>query len=133
MNRIETTWIIDDDPIQIFVATKNLKTLGFSLNIKALKSGQDALEELSHFATSKDVDFPDVIFLDINMPQMDGWQFLEEFEALSLDKEIDIYLVTSSIDPEDSRRAETYKSVNGFLVKPLRREKLQEILDNYEQ
>lgn len=127
-----TTWIIDDDPIQIFVATMNLQKIKFSQNIHSVNNAKNALEELKIFTSANDKNFPDLIFLDINMPQMDGWQFLEEFEKFSWEKKVAVYLLTSSIDPLDSKRAKTYKSIQGFLLKPVNQENLLKIREKYE-
>ena len=64
---------------------------------------------------------------------MDGWQFLEEFEKMSFKKKVVVYLMTSSIDPVDAKRAESYESVNGYLIKPIKTEDLEEILNKYEE
>lgn len=133
MTKNNIAWIIDDDPIQVFVAKRTLKKIRFSQNIRALDNGKDALEELTDLAASKDNRLPDIIFLDINMPQMDGCQFLEEFEKISFTKKIAVYLVTSSIDPVDEERAKTWDSLSGYLIKPLKTEDLEKILEKYEE
>lgn len=111
MKKINLTWIIDDDHIQVFVAKRTLNNINFSENIQALDDVERVLEELQVLASSKDDKLPDIIFLDINMPRMDGWQFLKEFEKMSLKKKISIFLVTSSIDPNDARKAETFNNL----------------------
>ena len=133
MKKNNTTWIIDDDPIQVFVAKRMLKNIGFSQNIQSLDNGKNALEELHDLTASEDNRLPDIIFLDINMPQMDGWQFLKEFEKISVKKKVAVYLMTSSIDPVDARRAKTWDSLSGYLIKPLKTEDLEEILEEYEE
>ena len=76
-------------------------------------------------------DMPDVLFLDINMPIMDGWQFLEEFIHLDIDKKVRVNIVTSSIDPIDKEKSELYKTRTGhtivFINKPISREGIQKI------
>ena len=70
---------------------------------------------------------PEVIFLDLNMPIMDGWEFLDEFGKLSEEKDIRIYILSSSVDSRDMERAKKYGMVNGFIAKPLTDAKIKEL------
>ena len=67
---------------------------------------------------------PDAILLDLNMPVMDGWQFLDEFISLPITKEIHIFIMTSSIDPADIEMAGKYKVVKEYIMKPITTQKL---------
>lgn len=131
MKKINITWIIDDDPIQVFVNKRLLTNMGFSQSIHAWDNAKNALEELHKLRGLNESEFPDIIFVDINMPQMDGWDFLKELNKMSLDREVDIYLVTSSINPEDVKRAGTVKSLSGYLIKPLKNTDLEKIHKDY--
>ena len=71
---------------------------------------------------------PDVIFLDINMPIWDGWDFLDEIIKLELQHLFEIYMVSSSTNPYDKEKAESYPMIKGFLTKPLEIEALKLIL-----
>lgn len=134
MKKNNIIWVIEDDPIQVFIAKRMLTNMGISQSIRTMDNARDALEVLHNLATSKDnkSQSPDIIFLDINMPQMDGWQFLKEFEKLSISSKIDIYLLTSSIDPRDAKRARACDIVEDYLIKPVKMENLQVIFDKYE-
>jgi CheY-like chemotaxis protein len=81
----------------------------------------------------KPENLPDLIFLDLNMPGFSGWDFLEEFERLqsSFRKAINIYIVSSSIDPNDKLNASQYHFVKGFLTKPVKKERLEMIYAGY--
>ena len=68
MKKINITWIIDDDPIQVFVAKRKLKNIDFSQSIRSFDSVENALKKLQDLTASKDNQFPKIIFLDINMP-----------------------------------------------------------------
>ncbi len=126
MKQINTTCIIDDDEIYIFAVKRLIQKGDFCDNILIFKNGKDAIKELKNLILN-DVNIPELILLDINMPIMDGWQFLEEFIKIKPKKEIVIYVVSSSINPTDMERAKSYKNVSNYIVKPISRDALFEI------
>jgi len=119
--------VADDDPIY----TTALKSLLTSWEIKNpflfFTNGKEALDFIRVKEASE---LPDVLLLDLNMPVMNGWAFIENFKLIApqLEKNISIYLVTSSIWEEDLKRAEKNKLVKEFITKPITREKFLEIL-----
>lgn len=112
--------IIDDYPLNLMVAKMVIKHQGAFDKISTCLQGQTALDTLVDHAEDKD-ELPDVILLDLNMPVLDGWQFLNEFEAIknSLTKRISIFILSSSIDIRDIERSKLFPSVKGYLSKPL--------------
>ena len=100
MKKINSIGVIDDDPITVFGIKKMLNALDVSETIKTYANGKEAIDDIKEMLENK-VQVPEVIFLDINMPIMDGWQFLEEFITLPLQSKIRINILTSSIDPAD--------------------------------
>jgi CheY-like chemotaxis protein len=98
-------------------------------NILHFENGAEALTFLREKALQKEL-LPDYLFLDINMPFVDGWMFLEDFTTLksSLAKDISIYMVTSSIDQRDLNRAKSFSEVTDFIIKPISLERFQELL-----
>ncbi|MDX1277396.1 response regulator [Oceanihabitans sediminis] len=118
MNRANLICIIDDDPIFVFAAKKCLKASNLCDKVSVYKNGLEAINNIKLVAESGEV-LPDVIFLDINMPIMDGWQFLDEFIKLRISKNITVFIVSSSVDPADIEKSETYSEVQSFLVKPI--------------
>ena len=103
MKKVNSIFIIDDDPITVFGIKKMLKTITPCRDITAFENGKLALEGIQNRLT-EDVEVPEVIFLDINMPIMDGWEFLEELVSLNIKKRMIINVITSSIDPKDYRK-----------------------------
>jgi CheY-like chemotaxis protein len=123
--------LIDDDTIYQFVSCKTLEATGYANKIKVCSNGDEAyrfLEENMHNAA----ELPDVILLDVNMPVMNGWQFLDAYQSLkaNLAKEIQIFLVTSSMNDQDKEYSKRYNCVQDYIVKPLVREKISEILSH---
>lgn len=113
-------FLIDDDHVTNFVNTKIIKLVAPTLEVIAYTNARIALQELKQRAAAPD-ELPDFIFLDINMPDVDGWNFLDEFITLPqpvLDK-TKVIMLTSSIDLDDIARSKTYKPVIDFLSKPL--------------
>jgi CheY-like chemotaxis protein len=130
MKKINAISIIDDDPITIFGIKKMLDALGICDTIITYSNGKLAIDGIrERIAANQDV--PDVIFLDINMPIMDGWQFLEEFITIPLEKSVHINIVTSSIDPVDRQNWEFFKNKThhriDFKNKPIRQKDIEEI------
>lgn len=111
--------LIDDDEIQTFAMKRMLQKSTASSNFITFSDGDYALKYLKSNQNSNKI--PDVIFLDINMPIVDGWMFLEEFEKIenSFSKKIDIYMVSSSIDPSDRSKALSSKLVKDYITKPI--------------
>ena len=129
MKTLEKACIIDDDPIMIFGMKLMMKQLGISLDTEIWNNGQDAIEGLEHLA-SKGEALPQVVFLDLTMPIMDGWDFLEALKQSSMPgkENMQIYVLSSSINPSDKTRALNYAQVKDYIAKPLAEERLQQIL-----
>ncbi len=130
MEKVNSIYIVDDDPITVFGIRKILDSIVEYKYIDSFINGQVALDFILK-ALDRGAIMPDVIFLDINMPIMDGWQFLEEFIALPIKKKVRINIITSSIDINDKERWELYKEKTHHLVaynnKPIQRDQLIEI------
>ncbi|RCH53618.1 response regulator [Mucilaginibacter hurinus] len=115
--------LIDDNYIDNFVTSRILETASFAEKIEIFQSASLAIEALRTGASK-----PDVIFLDIRMPLMTGFEFLQEFETLTIDKSgIKIFMLSSSLDPTDLRKSSDNKYVTQFIHKPLTFEVLEEI------
>jgi len=120
MKRIELACIVDDDSIYVFGLKKLIEMHDFCDNMLVFRNGEEAIKYLEPVIT-KSESLPDVILLDINMPVMDGWDFMEEFIKLKpmMAKEVLVYMVSSSIHDEDVQRAKSYSDVSGYVIKPV--------------
>ncbi|MCC9169018.1 response regulator [Pontibacter harenae] len=120
-------FIIDDDDLNLFL-TENLLALEDATHeIKTFLSGTAALEALQ---TGGEAAVPDIIFLDLNMPVMDGWEFLEALAPLgpSISERCRIYVLTSSLSASDTTRSKEYALVSGLIHKPLKIEDVRELV-----
>lgn len=127
MRNIDLAYIIDDDPIFVFGAQRFMKVANFCKSLMIFGNGKEALEALLP-RLQEGKNLPEVILLDINMPIMNGWEFLDEFTKVPVSKEITIYVVSSSIDPRDLSRVKKYEQVTNYIVKPVTSKVLNEIL-----
>jgi len=126
MKTIKQAWVVDDDPIFIFGISKFIKAEDFCDEFLVFSNGQEAFDHLKQIIVQKET-IPEVILLDLNMPIMDGWQFLDELTKLNLEKQTNIYVLSSSIDPEDVKKVKKHPIVNNYIIKPIRREHLKQI------
>ena len=129
MKKIDSLCIIDDDPISIFGMKLIIKEFDFCDNISIYNNGEEAITGLVEL-TKEGKKLPSVIFLDLNMPIMDGWEFLDDFAKIPCNNRdyVTLYILSSSIDPRDLGRIKNYSMVNRYLVKPLNHQVLKEIL-----
>ncbi|MEI8099195.1 MAG: response regulator [Sediminibacterium sp.] len=127
---LKNVCLIDDDKIYQFTATMILEATGLTNSIAAFLNGKDAINFLKDPNTTLNSQLPDIIFLDINMPVMNGWEFLEEFQqfSASLSQPIKIYLVSSSVDESDINKSKNYPAVTDYVIKPLNRDKYRQLL-----
>ena len=109
MSKIKSIYIIDDDPITVFGIRKLLSSIEASKAVDTFSNGKLAIDNLRQIIENEEK-LHEVIFLDINMPVMDGWQFLEEFITLPLQNKIRVNIITSSIDLADKENWESFNS-----------------------
>lgn len=128
---INHTWIVDDDSIFTFTARKLLISNKLTHNITSFTNGREAMDRLNQNLDNNH-EPPNVILLDINMPVLDGWQFMDEFVLYPDKKNIIVYLVSSSIDPKDRKKASLLKDISGFLVKPFVLSELTQLMNKAE-
>jgi PAS domain S-box-containing protein len=118
----QTIWFIDDDVINNLLNERLLKKHFPAIVCKTFSDAEKAFDELN----SNSEKLPDAIFLDINMPVMNGWDFLDNMHSKNLS--LIVYMLTSSIDPKDQEKAMAYSAVKDFISKPLKEERLRNII-----
>ena len=119
---LKKIWFVDDDDINNMLSERLIGKHFPGTGCRTFLDAEEALEELQSTHEK-----PDAIFLDINMPRMNGWEFLEELQKLKV--AVNVYMLTSSIDPRDQQRAHKYALVKDFISKPLREERLRMIVE----
>jgi CheY-like chemotaxis protein len=122
--------LVDDDPIANMISARILER-NFSCKVISFTNPLEALKQLTVWSGQDIGDFPAVIFLDINMPLIDGWEFLAEYEKFptTVLEKCPVIMLTSSIDYDDIRKSKDYKCVQDFISKPLTHDKLLILTD----
>lgn len=125
-------FLVDDDYIFRAAADFLIKSSGLTEEVVQLENGLEAYEALMALENTPDA-LPEVMFLDINMPVMNGWELLEELKsgpAVIKDK-VQIHILTSSIDPNDLVLSKMYGFINGYITKPLTEADLNKIAKDF--
>ena len=111
-------YIIDDDPVFVLLFKKILLKLGKFETILNYVNGKIALDDLIEKENNNEP-MPNIIFLDINMPVLDGWEFLKALEKYNFKDKLNIYMVSSSIDSSEINKSKKHKYVKNFISKPI--------------
>jgi response regulator RpfG family c-di-GMP phosphodiesterase len=125
---IKSVMLIDDNPNDNFFHKRIINKFNPEIIVIEKDSALDALAYLKSIETQDNLK-PDLIFLDINMPAMNGWEFLEEYDKLDkqMQSRVMIIMLTTSDNPDDIIKAKGYKYVSDFISKPLTKELLEDI------
>jgi CheY-like chemotaxis protein len=118
---IKTVCIIDDDEIHHYTLEKTIQLQGYLKNMLSFHDGYAAINFFTQNIKNDSV-LPDIVFLDLNMPIVNGWQFLQQYALIKsqIKKDIKIYVVSSSINNNEITRATSINEVSGYLEKPLK-------------
>jgi CheY-like chemotaxis protein len=133
--KLNCIMVIDDDAPTNFISTMLIEEANCTRHLEIVDSGLKALNYLKNANDGNDeknnIILPDLIFLDINMPRMNGWEFLDEYKKMKNDylaKPV-IIMLTTSINPDDQQRAEGIPEIAGFENKPLTEEMIQRLIN----
>lgn len=126
---LDTILCVDDDPITLMLCKMVINKASFSNEIITAQNGEDALNYFKTINTNPDTKKPQLIFLDLNMPIMGGWEFLDAFSSTEYSDHntTKVIILSSTIDPEDLKKAKKYSMVLDFLSKPISKEMLEYI------
>ena len=119
--------VIDDDDINIFIIKKIVEKTGFDINMVAKSNGLQAIDYIKE-TISANQSLPHLVLIDINMPVMNGWEFVEAYQTLNIQETVDLYILSSSVYENDIERTKSYPSVKGFISKPLSIDRLKELI-----
>jgi two-component system, chemotaxis family, chemotaxis protein CheY len=130
MNKIKNVCIVDDDELFQFVMRQHFERMELVEQIHKFTDGEQALSFIKDHLDKPD-ELPELILLDVNMPYMDGWQFMREYVKLELpvDKPIKVYILTSSTHDTDLQKAKEFPQLAGYLVKPISKSVIKQILE----
>ena len=131
MRQLNEILLIDDSKGANALNQRLIASLGIANTISVALNGKFAIDYLMTKNENGEMPSPELIFLDINMPVMDGFQFLEEFEKLSEEIKLNkvIVMLTSSISELDMDRAKEFSAVKGYCIKPLMSKNISEIVN----
>lgn len=131
MKEAPLIWIIDDDDLFIMITRNNIRKVSTQIATEVFHDGRESMHSLTQ-RISEGGNLPDIIFLDLNMPLVDGWVFLSTYAQLAAEvrSKIQLYICTSSIDPKDISRAKEFEDVTEFKEKPLSTDIVVEILNS---
>lgn len=127
---MDTILLIDDDEATNVLHKREIKKSGVEAEILIAENGEEGIELVKEFFINNKA-LPNVIFLDINMPRMNGWEFIEVYEDFTKDSGLKtniVVMLTTSLNPDDAKKAEQYNSICRFLTKPLSREVVPEVI-----
>lgn len=118
MKTPKLAYVIEDDPITSTITELIIKKKLHCDRVQKYPNGQPALEQLTG-ALRDQASLPDLILLDLNMPVMDGWEFLDAISDLAITQKVCVFILTSSINPDDIKKSAAYEDVKGYFSKPL--------------
>jgi CheY-like chemotaxis protein len=128
-SRSVSVLLVDDDEINNFISIKLIKKALLNTEIMACLNGKFAIDRLVEIQRNDPSRLPDYILLDINMPIMNGWEFLDEYKRLNIDAngKTKIFIISSSVFSNDINKARSYPLVKDFISKPLNVDKIVEL------
>lgn len=130
VDKFNLVFLVDDDEIVIYLSNVLLNKMSFSEEVRTFSNAERGLDTLKQL-TAMNGRLPDLILLDIHMPTLNGWAFLDEMKRHKI--KVPVFILSSSLDPKDKVKAQTYRAVKGFITKPLTRfslDKIRRVMDD---
>lgn len=134
MKKLSKILIIDDDPMTTYIQKRFLDGFQVADQIEIVNDGEEALERIKYdIQSGNDDNIPALIFVDLNMPFMDGFQFLEAYQNLEFEikDSVVVSVLTSSFSRKDINRVKEFPVVDDYVVKPLTQEKMMELMEKH--
>lgn len=127
-----TCFLIDDDQIFQFITDTTLRRINPNIKIEKYLDGEQGINSIKQRIDTPEI-LPDIVMLDINMPFMNGWDFLKEYQTINdrIEKSIHIYMLTSSDDPDDIEKAKKISELSGYLIKPVTEDELEVLIREF--
>jgi len=131
-NKLKTVLLIDDSDYDNLFHERVIRKSELVENVVIKTSGKEALDYLIE-NQKQSKENPDIIFLDINMPGMNGWEFLEQYQKLeeSGKSKVVLIMLTSSDNPNDIAKSKEYPEITDYKIKPLSSPVLEEVIERY--
>ena len=120
--------VIDDDDINIFIIKKIVEKADLNINMVSKGNGQQAIAYIKDLIANQE-QFPNLMLIDINMPIMNCWEFIEAYQMLNVQQNVDMYILSSSVYENDIEKTKSYPLVKGFISKPLSIDRLKELVN----
>lgn len=134
MGKLSNILIIDDDPTTVYLQKRLIENFEVSHQVEVAHSGEEALQLIWHYVQTQIEDnIPQLIFMDLNMPFMDGFEFLDAYKDLSFKNKDSVVVVvlTTSFLHTDKKRVKEYQEVSEYIEKPITREKMMRLMEEH--
>jgi len=124
--------LLDDDEVNNFICSSIIQKSIPESRVISFLNGKQGLDYLESLLGKNDYNLPDLIFVDINMPVMNGWEFLDRYKKIAnrFNKKIVLMMLTASMSDKDVKKAKTYEIVDDYLTKPLRQDELTKVRED---